>query len=486
VRIPTAATVLDRGGALLRPARLSLVVIVVAYVVLRVWSFWHEFEVTPAATPDGVVYEHISTLSLFSLSFWTGWEPWGLPLFYKLLPGPTEGSAPVVQWVISVASWLVLASVVATFVRDRLLKAAGFALVLALSLTPSVGLWDGALLSESLTLSESALLVAALLVLCRTPNRRNAAFVAVVALLFAGMHDVNGYLALMLLVPVAVAVWLAGSKRVAVAVAAVAIAAGAMAYVTSGVERWQIWLRNTVALRVLASPNMTRYFVVRGMPIEPGLQELLYSMPDPPSPFADQPALDEMHTWFLQHGRSTFVSYLITHPSFSLIDPLEELGRMEGPTSAPSGYVVAPDDSFTSSLAGYEQPGYRPALSGLLGRLAYPGKGWTSFWAVMAGAVLLIALGLAKLGRRFWVVPAACMLATVPYAIIVWDGDPEEIARHSLLVGVLGRLGLWLALVFVADAALERIRLGRGRSSAGPLVGGGIAAASAIRNRSPE
>ena len=453
--IALALVLRTRLRRVVRALPLSLVVLAGIYIAIRVWAFWGAFSTAPPPTPDTLVYEATSRLSLASSSFWTGWEPWGLPLFYKALPGPTADSAPSAQWAVSVVAWLVLAAVVATFIRSRLLRALSFALVLAFSLAWVIGQWDGILLTESLSLSEAALLLAALLAVVRTPSRRNTVFVLAVSLIFAATRDASGYLAAMLVLPAAAVVWAHGRRRTALVLAAGVTLIVAMVVTTSQVERWQILMRDTIAIRVLPSQAETRFFVERGMPVMPGLTSALYDTPHPPSPFVENPSLAPLHTWLLKHGRGTLAAYMIRHPGISIGRPLRHLDTMVGLTSAPIAYVVAPGDSW-DTLRTYRQPGYREPLPSWLEHIVYPGRGWEALVAMMAAVVALAIAALRRAVRAFWIVPAATMFAVIPLAVVVWDATPEAIARHALLVGVLGRLGLWLAVLFVLDAALER------------------------------
>jgi hypothetical protein len=197
---------------------------------------------------------------------------------------------------------------------------------------------------------------------------------------------------------------------------------------------------------------MTAYFDRHGMSLEQSQIPLLFTTPYPPSPFATQPALDAFHAWLDRDGQPTYWGYLLSHPSASLIDPLEDLGKMVGPTGAASEYIVAPNDSLAAGMRLYRQAGYRPALPAVAQALLYPGTRWRAFAAMLVALVALIGLWIRGRARVFWLVPGLLLVAIVPYAVLVWDGVPLEIGRHALLVGVLGRLGLLLAILFLADA----------------------------------
>jgi hypothetical protein len=424
------------------------------YVAWRLWAFWHELGAVPAILPDSFVYEQSSRIPLLSIGFFSSWEPWGLPLFYKLLPGPTGNTSPIAQSVVSVVAWLILAWVVSTFIGVPWLRITSFLLVLGFSLSSVIGQWDGALLTESLTLSEAALLVAALLLVLRSPSRRNAALVLLAAFAFAATRDPSGYLAVMLLVPVAITLGLRRARRIPGALVLGAVLIGLAVFAGSEAKRWQIPMLQLVGIRVMSNQSMTAYFTGHGMPLDQSMVPLLFTAPDPPSPFVGQPALDAFHAWLDCDGRPTYWGYLLSHPGKSLIDPLEDLGNMIGPTVAASGYVVAPNDSVAAGLLAYRQAGYRPALPAVAQAVLYPGARWRAFAAMAIALAALIGSWARGHARVFWLVPALLIVTIVPYAVLVWDGVPLEVARHAPLVGVLGRLGLWLTVLFLADAHL--------------------------------
>src|SRR5689334_3865686 len=106
-----------------------------AYVGLRLFSFV-DIAGHASSFPDTVDYRQTQGLSPFGLDFWTWYKPWGTPLLWKLLPGSTSTSAPIAQWLISVAAWLVLALAVYRTLENRAVKLLGFGIVLAFSLVP--------------------------------------------------------------------------------------------------------------------------------------------------------------------------------------------------------------------------------------------------------------------------------------------------------------------------------------------------------------
>jgi hypothetical protein len=421
---------------------------VALYVALRVWSF---VGVAGHASsfPDTFDYEQTAAKPLLSMDFWTWFKPWGTPLLWKLLPGSTSAVAPIAHWLISVAAWLVLAAAVHRTLEDPLVKRVGFALVLGFSLVPAIAVWDGALLSESLSFSLAALLVAAMLMLAHEPRWRWAIGVIAAASMLAGTRATNGYLVPFLLLPIA-AVELRRVRHIALTLAAAAIVIAAVSYRTSNVRQWQVPLATVIAFRVMHEPGELRYFEQRGMPVTRTLEGDIYANRTPLDRFETAPSLQPFLPWFNGRARSVYRDYLLSHPSSAIADPIRDLPDM-----------VSPSDSVTDvqglPLSFFAAKGYRNALPGFLNRLLYPLDaalllGW-------ATAVALIAAGLAPLRRRTWIVSLALLVSMLPHAVIVWAGDATSIGRHALLLAVFLRLGVLLFTLQLVDAViLNRIQ----------------------------
>jgi hypothetical protein len=86
---------------------------------------------------------------------------WGVPLFYA--PLPNDAARAYGQWAVGTIAWCALAVVVWTLLRHPVARVLASGGVLALALTPQVGSWDFAILSESLSISLGVLTLALLL-----------------------------------------------------------------------------------------------------------------------------------------------------------------------------------------------------------------------------------------------------------------------------------------------------------------------------------
>src|SRR3954451_14305288 len=162
-----------------------MVLVALAYVTLRLSAF---LPASPRTFPDSGTYITYSRQSLLRLAFWAGPRPPTLPFLYKLLPD-SDSWRTGAQLAVSIASWLALGAAVAACVARPWVRLAGFALVLAFSCSAWVAQWDAAVLSESLTLSLSALVLAAWLIYVRAPGWWTAAGVLATTLAWVLVRD---------------------------------------------------------------------------------------------------------------------------------------------------------------------------------------------------------------------------------------------------------------------------------------------------------
>jgi len=420
-----------------------------AYLAARLWSYADVFGRDPPLQPDSVDYLRAASLPLAHARFWTYFKPWGLPLLYKLLPGAND-VATAVQFAIATVAWLVLAVTVAGTLRRPPLRVAGLCAVLGFALTPLVAEWDGQLLTESLSNSLTALVVAAAIAFVRRPAPLPLALLVLASFAAAMTRDANGYLALLVLVPLGLAVAARGRARLGLALAAAVVLVFALAVWSYNVRRWRGPMQDVIAERILPVPGALAYFRARGMPVRPGLGAQLIDNRVPPTKFDDAPGLAYFRPWFHAHARRTYLGYLLTHPDVSLGKPLRGLDFLLAPSRAPP-----------YGLDYFRPEGYRDPLPRLAVRALYPQHGWAVAAALAAALAAAAAFWRAGLAGPVWLVPALLSAAAVPLAVVVYAGDAIGVDRHSLVVGIAARLGVIVLALLAADAvwtALERRR----------------------------
>jgi hypothetical protein len=429
-----------RLRALATDPRAAYAAAFLVYVGLRIVAYE---QLEYAYYPDTREYLVVAREPITSLDFWAGERAVIVPLVYKVLPDST-GWRTGVQLAVSIACWTALASATAAVLRHRWVRLGGFVAVLAFSAVPAVVQWDALVLSESLSISLGALWVATWLVLFRRPGPATVVAVIGASLLWALTRDSNGVVIACSLVAAAASILLPGRRRVGLALlgglAATLLIASAT---TSGpTPRWERPLFQVIERRMLPNAEAREHFADRGMPLTPGVRALqgiplsrrareAKRKPRPPRP-------PEYRRWVRRHGRSTYASYLASHPYVTA--KLAWFGRERLLDSR--------------RLRPYRARDAQAVLPGPLASVLYP-PGVGALFVALGVVGLLAAFAAWRAGPRpVWLVPLVLLGAQVPHALLVWHGDVADIPRHAVLVGLLSRLAPLLLALLALDALL--------------------------------
>lgn len=423
-------------------------VLVAAYLVLRAGAF---YAVMPRAFPDTRSYLEVASHPVWSTDFLAGARSWTLPLVWKLVPDSDVWRTRA-QFGISVVCWLALAGAMAQSVRGRSYRVAVFAVVLVFSMSLSVIQFDTLLISESISISLTALLLAAWLWVLRAPSRLGFGAVLVTTFFWVFTRDSNAFLALMTIPFIGLWIWRPGPAG---RLGPIVLAAGtavifALSLAATSTEDAQLRraerpMLHVVGTRVMANPNAVKFFMDQGMP-EPtplavanrkrlaGLGEGLPSDPE----------TDVFLDWIARHGRSTLAKYLVRHPAGALRATFQARARI-----------------INSFSQGYKSRDGRKILPEPVAALAYP-RDFQSvfFWLVLAMFLAAVAWVVAGASRLWWV-PVIGLLVQIPHAALVYHGDTLEIPRHATLVSVMTRLSILLLVLLAIDGLLERRRAAR-------------------------
>lgn len=390
------------------------------YLLLRGGSFVY----TAVRVTDTPTYEATSGASILSADFWAGQRPFTVPLLWKVVP---DDSARIVAHLsLSIVAWFALGVAVAVCVRQGSLARLAFALVLLFSATTEIILWDPLLLSESVSLSLTALLVAGWLVFVRSPTWFAVAGVLVVSLLWAFTRDSHAYVLLFtaLVLLVSLVHDAHRPKKAALAFGCVLIVALSVGSASEG-TRWYQPMRDILLNRVAVDPKMETYFEGRLGPF-----------------------------WRDLDARRVYARYLLGHPGYTFGDPF--LGSQTTPFSSGDSASSLLDPDFriyNDNAADRSFPLPRTLDDAVFvhGKRAL----LVVLIVVVAGAVgVAVRFGLSPVS----VVPAVGLVSTVPHALVAYHLSGLEVDRHALEVAVLLRLSVLLLAVFALDSALAGIR----------------------------
>jgi hypothetical protein len=423
------------------------------YVLLRIQHNLRILEprVSFGDTPD---YFFIASQSLFSSSFWIASKPPVTPLFFKLLESNPDRIMAVQLW-LSILAWGFLAFMVAFVVRSRLLKPLAFLMILGFSLDQNIIMWDSLILSDSLALSLLALFLSFSLWLLMEWKWYKVILLASAAVLLAFVRDTYAYWLLLIAICLLVLLFFTHQRKRVLLVSGIFIslflASNALA---SAGYHWYTPFLMTVGLRILPNPEYVTYFEGRGMPVNDTLMERSGKpMQADDAAMLYDPRLDEFRRWVKNHGRREYVRFLWFYKAEALQAPLKDLDIM-----------------FNPYLYPYTGTGYRPILTNArLNEILYPSRFgvFTFFLANLFAAALIIPVF--QYRQMLCIVPLVLILSSYPQAVLIWNADANDIARHSLYHNVELRLGLWLLVFFVMDFLLINFKLKYGaRASTAP------------------
>jgi hypothetical protein len=377
---------------------------------------------------------------------------WTVPLFYKLLPNDPLRIAG--QVVLAAVSWWVLASVASSMVRDRRVRIGIELVILALGVTGPIAQWNSTILSESATISLTALLVAAWLRYVQRPRIATAAWaiVATIAWTFTRQdHVVVGAII------TAVALVSVAQKRrrpLNMSLAAALVVVSAIGFVTASRSKdlTRFNLAAIVALRVLPNPTYTAWFVNHGMPDTPEIETFAGAFV--PEHLGDDP---DFGAWATTKGEHTYLEFLVTHPRYTFLDPLPYITGEEPslvvPALPPEALRPNPTPSFLSPTADWAR--HREVLPRVVQDLLFE-QGQIGDVLLLGGvAIALAVVAWRRHGRdRRLLVPAVVLLTVVPHIFVVWLGSATELDRHALIIAVSLRIALWIVLACALDRLL--------------------------------
>ena len=416
----------------------TAVVAAIGYAVLRMATVgrWQA-----VAMRDTFVYERLSKLPVFSRGFLAGIHPPVEPFLMKLTGTGSLHTIAMTQAAIATVAWLCLAVAVGISVRHRWLRVVAIALVLTLSLSDRVVQWDGAALTESISVSLFVMLVAGILVLVQRWRWVIAVPTIAVALLWGMTRDANSFVLATTAVAIAGLIVVRRLPRSWLALVAVCLVAFIGAnWSANAARRWQHGFYDVIGQRVLTSASRTGFFRDRGMPTPPELLRLAGKFDSLHNfPFERDPELASFRRWVHRHGRQTYGEYLASHPGWALSGPFSRMHlRLT---------VLAPLDV-------YEPTNFHHAVPRLIQVLVFPLNAAIFYTEV----TLIFLVGLAMAWKRpsslLSVSIAVVVLATVN-AFVSWHADANEISRHMLGANVALRLGTWTLLVAVLDGLLS-------------------------------
>lgn len=392
---------------------------------------------------DTTEFFDIASRSFSSTFFWATTRPPLTPLFFRLMEMDVQRIVTAQLWM-SILSWGILALVTAFVVRTFWLKLPAFLFVLGFSLGQNVIIWDSLILGDSMSVSLLALFIASGLLLLEKWELRRFILLVFISVLLAFVRDTYAYLLLMAGAGLLVLLFLTKQRKRVLAASAffIALFLAVNALSTMGM-RWYMPFMMTMGLRILPNPDYVAYFEARGMPVSDELMERAGKpiQADNIAMYYD-PGLEAFRQWARENGHAEFARFLWFFKADTLQNPLRN-----------ADLVFNPDVYY------YAATGFRPILTDArLSELFYPFR-FGLLASFLANAFALVLLYPAVRYRAaLWTVPLMLVLFSYPQAVLVWNADANDIARHSIYHVLMLRLGAWMLVFLLADCIAARLQ----------------------------
>jgi hypothetical protein len=408
--------------------------------VLFVVNKWAVYNLDAIGTYfDTTSYAMVADVPLLDKRFWLRERPFTVPLIYKLLGAkgelyliPSEVFQKITQFqfYLSILSWVILGASLSCVTNTKWVKVSVYAIILFFGGAIDLSQWDRILISESISLSFFALLLAMVVLGTQFWDKLWATKTLVlgvtlalfisVASLYAFSRDVNAYFIFMMTIALAGYVLLRSRsnkthRKSLFVVFILLIVFLAQALSSSVGHRWFGPFRNVFYARILPSDQALEHFLDAGLPLDAGdvAQFRRYEREQFMENF-NSPKYEAAQDWIMDNGRSVYAAYLLKDPIRSFLAPLKEL--------------------------------FYPRLSLFMTLLA------------IVGVVLLIWISMRGGTQAWWGVPLLLLISAYPLMFIVFHGDAIELERHALQISMQIRLAGWMLLVALVDTIASKIK----------------------------
>lgn len=436
---------------------------VVAGIIGFLIRWWQITGRAPSWWQDSSDYETSAGASLGSMELWAGARSPGVPLMLKIFGGKPGNAYIYLQIVLAAACWAWLAATVAVGLRGTGPRGTWrrwivTAVIVAFPLARPIAMWDHSVLSESLTTSLFAGLVATAVWFVRKPSPLRVLAVVGAAAAWVATRDAN-VLAIAVVGVGIVAYKLGGAVRrlashqpigrslldLTAALAVGLLAVSGLSVLSSSIgDRDAVPLAHVFSVRILPYPDRLDWFADQGMP----QADLLRSRAEDLDPARQPPLLGLSATdkllepwwdWLRSDGRPTFARWLLTHPTYLISEPLESPERTFNNAEG--------DLDFYRSA----QVSEVPLVTDLL---------WLNIGTALLAGCAVVACYL-WFGRRprsdLLLIGTLCVVTAGPQAFVAWHSDGMETARHLYMPGVQLRVGVLLGAIALVVLLADRL-----------------------------
>jgi hypothetical protein len=459
-------------------------VLVLFFVQIRLFEYGRVTD--SVGVDDTLSYLSASKIRFPSLDFFTSSRSATLPLLYKIFRPPGDYqllhlSRPAIsgsqmrpeempsferiiifQIIVAISCWVGLALALFRHLVHPVAKILSVVLVLLFGLSPQMADWDQILLTESLSFSLFALLIALVIELAFSLRSEKPAWVpyiwvgllSIVMVIWVFLRDTNSYLVLLSIFSVALLVLFAFWRKVidpmplVVLLVAGIVLFGFHQATFRASDRWKLPLLNNLIYNVFPFPSRVEFFEVRGMPVSPELLKI-----DTYANESDIYEREAFMAWVQQRGLSSYTEFLIHSPLWALLSVYHDIDILFSENTQPY-FKVNPADNLFEEIP--LKTAKRPWWLLIIGNSLHAVSS-VVLWMTAILTLMMVAMAYRQrtTAAIIWAILACWVfLGGVILLATGYLGEVRSIIRHAMAGVVPLRLALWLLSAILIDLIL--------------------------------
>lgn len=389
-----------------------------------------------------------------------GKRPVTLPIFYQLVGYTLQNYSDQAemekvgrtQLGISIISWALLAFSFSLLMNKYALRFLTFMIIIMMGASINITMWDRLMLSDSLSTSLFALLLAYMICISMIWRNKTSLklwlqiilviFCIVIALLYSFTRDPNAYflgsLGLLMMFGI---LFRSIRKHPLIAGYMVIMFSfftifGFQNYLVINSFRDVSSLQHVFVYRFIPDKDRLAFLLDNGMPYDQrfssytnlNLKELQLQLSiDDPSGL--------LMTWIENHGKPVLLKYMISHPTYIFITPLTDLQAM-----------------INGNVAGYRKPlSSTPFRLSLLSDFFYPRMTILPYLFIAFFGISLFLLFVNKTSNLLLILVLVLYITAIPFLMLVWNSDTNDIPRHSLQAAIQLRQASWVCFLLLIE-----------------------------------
>jgi hypothetical protein len=175
--------------------------------------------------------------------------------------------------------------------------------------------------------------------------------------------------------------------------------------------------------------------------------------------FRTNPELADLRRWTREHGRQTYLRYLLSHPDRTLLGPFRP-----SPCLLPRPYCPITDD-ITGDLDVYAAAHWRSLFPAGFDKTVGQRVSVKQYLGAVAFCLVIGVVGLWRGRSRNYGWSIFLSVASFVFVVLAWNASSREVFRHTLDMWIYVTLAVIISLGAIADEVI-RIRKSRMPESA--------------------